>query len=237
MSSSGRRLNGAVAKSLGQAILSGGYASGSVLLTEMAAAETMGVSRGAYREAIQVLIAKGLVESRTRTGTRVMPRHKWNMLDPDVLEWAFADTPDMHLLRSLFELRSAIEPYAAQLAAKRRDGHDLEVMRRSLETMARETLATKAGQTADREFHAAIIFATRNDALNALCSGITAGVEWTTRFKQRDRALPRDPIPEHQRVYKAIRASDPDEAAAAMSSLVTLALDDTWFGMGEALVR
>ncbi len=191
---------------------------------------------GIYREAVQVLIAKGLVESRTKTGTRVLPRHRWNMLDPDVLEWAFADTPDMQLLRSLFELRSAIEPYAARLAAKRRDDDDLRTMHDALEMMAGETLATKAGQAADRAFHAAIIFATRNDAPTSLSSGITAGVEWTTRLRQRDRALPRDPIPDHRRVYDAIHAGDPDEAAAAMSSLVTLALDDTWFGLSEALV-
>ena len=78
--SSGRRLRGAVAHKLGVAILSGRYAPGETLSGEIAFAEELDVSRGAYREAIQVLTAKGLVESRPKAGTRVLPRARWNLL-------------------------------------------------------------------------------------------------------------------------------------------------------------
>jgi DNA-binding FadR family transcriptional regulator len=60
----GRRLHGAVAHKLGLAILSGEYAPGDTLSGEVAFAEELQVSRSAYREAVQVLTAKGLVESR-----------------------------------------------------------------------------------------------------------------------------------------------------------------------------
>ena len=86
----GRRLHGAIAHRLGTAILSGQYAPGDVLPGEVAFAGELDVSRSAYREAVQVLTAKGLVESRTKAGTRVLPRHRWNLLDPDVLASAFA---------------------------------------------------------------------------------------------------------------------------------------------------
>ncbi len=236
-SSTGRRLRGAVVQTLGRAVLSGEYPPGDVLPGEIVFAESLGVSRGAYREAVQVLIAKGLVESRPKSGTRVLPRSRWNMLDPDVLAWAFAGTPDMRLLRSLFELRSAIEPFAARLAAERRDRNDLRVMEGALAVMHRETLATEAGQEADRKFHEAILAASQNDAMVALSSSIAAGVEWTTRFKQRDRALLRDPLPDHQNVFDAIAAGNPDGAAESMALLVKLALDDTWFGMGAMVNR
>src|SRR5207237_9005935 len=90
------------------------------LPTEAMAAAPLGVSRAAYREAVQTLIAKGLVESRPKAGTRVLPRERWNLLDPDVLAWAFAREPDLRLIDSLFELRGIIEPAAAELAAERR---------------------------------------------------------------------------------------------------------------------
>ena len=223
----GRRLRGAIAHKLGVAILSGEYRPGDVLTGEVAFSEALDVSRGAYREAVRVLAAKGLVESRPKAGTRVLPRRRWNLLDPDVLAWAFTGEPDAQLVRSLFELRGVVEPAAAAFAAERRDRADLAAMKDALATMRRETLTTEAGRAADRAFHAAILHATRNDALVVLAASIGAAVSWTTLFKQRARALPRNPIPDHVRVYDAIAASDPAAASAAMRVLVDLALEDT----------
>ena len=225
--SSGRRLRGAVAHKLGVAIVTGQFAPGETLSGEVAFAEELNVSRGAYREAIQVLTAKGLVESRPKAGTRVLPRQRWNLLDPDVLAWAFTGEPDAQLVRSLFELRLVIEPAAAALAAMRRDKAELKVMRDALAAMKRHSLATDQGRQADRAFHDAILQATQNDAMVVLSASIGAAVNWTTHYKQRLRALPRDPIPDHARVFDAIAAEDADEASAAMRALVELALEDT----------
>lgn len=223
----GRRLHGAIAHRLGTDILSGKYAPGDVLSGEVAFAEELQVSRSAYREAIQVLTAKGLVASRPKAGTRVLPRERWNLLDPDVLGWAFAGEPDIEFVRSLFELRAIVEPAAARLAAQRRDKTDLKIMKTALADMRRHTLMTEAGRAADRDFHNAILQATRNQALMVLSASISAAVNWTTQFKQRARALPRNPIPDHVRVYDAIASGDGDGAAEAMNSLIDLALEDT----------
>jgi DNA-binding FadR family transcriptional regulator len=227
----GRRLHGAIAHKLGVAILSAEYAPGDILPGEVAFAGTLGVSRSAYREAVQVLTAKGLVESRPKAGTRVLPRNRWNLLDPDVLAWAFAGEPDINFVRGLFELRGIVEPAAAAFAAERRDRADLRVMKDCLAGMRRHTLATEAGRAADREFHDAVLHATRNDALVVLSASIGAAVSWTTQFKQRARNLPRNPIPDHVRVYDAIAAADAPGASAAMRSLVDLALEDTKLAM------
>ena len=228
----GRRLRGAVANRLGVAILSGEFAPGDTLSGEIAFSEALNISRSAYREAIQVLTAKGLVESRPKAGTRVLPRQRWNLLDPDVLAWAFMGEPDEQLIRSLFELRLIMEPAAAGLAATRRDRDDLKAMKDGLVGMRRHSLATDQGRLADRQFHDAILQATRNDALIALSASIGAAVSWTTQFKQRSRALPRNPIPDHAAVYDAIAAGDSDAASAAMRVLVDLALQDTASAMG-----
>lgn len=224
---SGRRLRGAVAHYLGTAIVSGRIAPGERLTGEVANSEALDVSRSAYREAVQVLTAKGLVESRPKAGTRVLPRSRWNMLDPAVLAWAFSGEPDLDFVRDLFELRAIVEPNAARLAAERRDKADLKAMKDALGKMRRHTLATEAGRAADRDFHDALLQATHNSTLIALSASIGAAVNWTTQFKQRARALPRDPLPDHVRVFDAIVAGDGEAASQAMRVLVDLALEDT----------
>lgn len=226
-SRTGRRLHGAIARKVGVAILSGHYAPGDLLPTELALALDYDVSRSACREALKALAAKGLVESRPKTGTRVLARHRWNLLDPAVLEWAFTGQPDARLIRGLFELRGIIEPSAARLAAERRSQAELRDMKAALALMRTHTLTTEEGRSADREFHNLILQATQNDALITLSASIGAAVSWTTQFKQRARALPRNPIPDHARVYDAIAAGDAAGAERAMRDLVNLALEDT----------
>ena len=99
--------------------------------------------------------------------------------------------------------------------------------RRGLEGMAKHTLAVEAGRLADQEFHSALLRASGNEFVISLTSGVGAAISWTTVFKQRDNPLPRDPVPDHVRVYDAIKASDPDAAHKAMESLVDLAFLDT----------
>lgn len=234
---SGRRLRGAVAHYLGTAIVSGQILPGETLTGEVANAEALDVSRSAYREAVQVLTAKGLVESRPKAGTRVLPRSHWNILDPAVLAWAFSGEPDIDFVRDLFELRAVVEPAAARLAAERRDKSDIKALRNAIAGMRKHTLSTEAGRSADRDFHNAVLAATHNNALIALSSSIGAAVNWTTQFKQRVRALPRDPMPDHVLVCDAIVSGDPDRAVSAMRKLVDLALEDTRASMRDAPPR
>lgn len=221
------RLHGAIARDLGVAIVSGDLPPGHVLGNEIEFSERLAVSRSAYREAVRTLAAKGLVESRPRTGTRVLPTARWNLLDPDVLAWLFESEPSEDIVDGLFELRLIVEPAAATLAALRRTDDDLSQMRDALETMERMTLRTDEGRSADRDFHQAVLAATRNPPLISLASTIGAGVRFTTLYKQRKRRLPPDPMPEHWAVFSAIEAGDGALAKAAMETLVTSALAQT----------
>lgn len=221
------RIHGAIAHDLGVAIVSGRYAPGDTLSGEIAFSEALKVSRSAYREAVRILAAKGLVESRPKTGTRVSARARWNLLDPDVLAWTFEAEPSEDFIRGLFELRQIVEPAAAALAAERRTDAQLAGMADALDTMGRHGLATATGRAADQAFHNLILEATRNEPLTSLSSTIAAAVGWTTIFKQRKRALPRDPLPDHVALHRAIAAGDAAAAREAMTTLVRLALEDT----------
>lgn len=222
-----RRIHGTIAHDLGVAILAGHHQPGEILPGEIDFAHALGVSRSAYREAVRILIAKGLVESRTRTGTRVSPRERWNLLDPDVLAWSFESEPSEAFVRDLFELRMIVEPAAAELAALRRNDADLRRLDEAIEGMRRHGLASAEGQAADQLFHTAILSAARNAPLITLASSIGAAVSWTTIYKHRKRGLPRDPLPDHEKLYEAIVAADPTAARTQMAELVRLALEDT----------
>ncbi|EQB06635.1 GntR family transcriptional regulator [Sphingobium quisquiliarum P25] len=227
------RIHQAIARDLGTAILMGRHRPGDLFEGEIEAAERLGVSRTAYREAVRILVAKGMLESRPKAGTRVLPRSRWNVLDPEMLAWMFAGEPDPAFIRDLFELRGVIEPAAAEFAARRRTEDQIATMQRALEEMERHGLSTPAGRLADQQFHNAILAATHNDALAALASSVGAAVGWTTMFKQRKQKAPRDPLPDHQAVCRAIAASDAAAARDAMMELLRLALADMDLALPE----
>jgi DNA-binding FadR family transcriptional regulator len=221
------RLHGAIARDLGVQIVAGRYRPGHILNGEIDASDRLKVSRTAYREAVRILAAKGLVESRPKVGTRVSVPERWNLLDPDVLSWIFEHEPADSLLNGLFELRRIVEPQAAALAAERRTEADLVAMAQALEGMGKHSLAVDAGRVADQNFHSALLRASGNAFVASLISSIAAAVTWTTIFKQRHHQLARDPLPDHVRVYEAVRAGDPAAAQRAMTALLDLALLDT----------
>jgi DNA-binding FadR family transcriptional regulator len=220
------RIHQALARDMGIAILSGEFAPGEAFGGEIEQSKVHGVSRTPYREAMRILIAKGLLESRPKAGTHVTPRRRWNVLDPDMLEWMFSGTPDERFIADLFELRGIIEPAAAALAAMRHDEADLARMDAGLDGMRKYGLATAEGQAADQEFHTALLDASRNEALTSLATSVAAAVRWTTRFKQARDKHPRDPLPEHEAVRAMIATGAPDRAEAAMRRLLQLALAD-----------
>lgn len=222
----GLRIHQSIARQLGTAILTGQYAPGDSLDGEIEASERLGISRTAYREAMRILIAKGLIESRPKAGTHVLPRRRWNLLDPDMLAWMFAERPDEAFVRDLFELRAIIEPEAAALAAARCDAAHLEAMAAALAGMRAHGLSTPAGQAADQEFHSTMLDGAGNAALTSLVGSVGAAVRWTTHFKQRASPHPRDPLPEHEAVYRAILARDPDRARASMAHLLRQSRED-----------
>ena len=220
------RIHQDIARRIGIAILSGKHAPGSAFSGEIENSEALGVSRTAYREAMRILTAKGLLESRPRAGTHVTPRSRWNLLDPEMLAWMFSGEPDPEFIRDLFELRGIIEPAAAALAAQRRSENQVAAMRVALDSMEELGLSVEAGQAADREFHRLILEASSNEALIALAGSVGAAVQWTTRYKRRADPNPRDPVPEHIALWEAIAASDSHAARSAMIQLLDLALGD-----------
>lgn len=223
------RIPAAIARDIGVQIVSGRIKPGDVLNGEIETSDRLHVSRAAYREAVRILAAKGLIKAMRKVGTRVTPREEWHLLDPDVIGWIFEFEPDNMILENLFELRRIVEPEAAALAAVRHSDKDLRLMAIALKGMSRHGLSSKAGRLADQAFHAALLRATGNAFVASLTAGVGAAVTWTTIYKGMHSRRLRDSVPDHQRVYDAITRRDPPAARLAMAELINLALKDTTY--------
>jgi DNA-binding FadR family transcriptional regulator len=219
------RLHTAVAREIAIAIVTGGYRPGEALMGENGASEALGVSRAAYREAIRTLVAKGLVESRPKTGTRVCPRTRWNLLDPEVLGWILENDPAPAFLTELFELRLSIEPRLAELAAERRSDADLARMLAAVVDMEHHEPDSEAAEEADRRFHEALALAAGNELMSQLTATISVSVGYVARAK-RQAAEHRDSTDDHRRLMEAIESADPLGARAIATRIISRGLAD-----------
>ena len=110
-----------VARVLGEEIVGGALPPGHVVnLAELA--ERFSRSRTVVREAVRVLESLGLVVSQRRVGVTVQPSTAWSVLSPQVIAWRLASDAREEQLRSLTQLRQAVEPAAARAAAALRQG-------------------------------------------------------------------------------------------------------------------
>ncbi len=214
------RLHAQIARDLAIAIVSGAYKPGERLFGEIASSERLNVSRTVYREAVRILVAKGLVSSRPKAGTIVNAQSLWHLLDPELLGWAFEKEPDSSLLESLYELRGIVEPRAAAFAAERRSEVQLYAIRDCVERMAKATLRTEEGRTADRDFHVAVLAATGNSYIASLATSLGAAICATAFYLHGTERAQLDTVPDHRRVYEAIAGRDSDRAEVEMRALI-----------------
>jgi DNA-binding FadR family transcriptional regulator len=95
---------------MGQRIVSGDLQPGEVLPDQTELSRQFGVSRTVIREATKVLTAKGMVDSRPKRGTMILPREHWHLLDPDVLAWQEAYLPGVDFATDIMDVREVVEP-------------------------------------------------------------------------------------------------------------------------------
>jgi DNA-binding FadR family transcriptional regulator len=214
-----------VGDQLGLAIIRGDYPPGAIMPPEVKLCEMLGVSRTAMREAIRGLIAKGLVESRPKLGTRVRDPEYWNHLDTDVLRWQLEVTDTESYLRKMFQLRHATEPAAAAIAAENADSHDRERMEAAFQGMVDAGADNVLWVDADLAFHRSIYLATHNEFFWPIGQLFSVALKEMFRIAAQGSHRPRA-IVEHGDLLRAILERKPDLArAAALTLLGNAAVD------------
>lgn len=161
-----------VLNAIGERIISGELSPGDVLPKEDTLSEQYEVSRTVIREAVKGLAARGLVESRPKVGTIIRPREDWQMLDPSVLEWVASSTPASDFMLSLAEVRLAIEPGMAGIAARNASEENIEAISTAYENLEKAQGDEEAWARADLAFHASIVDACNNEFLTYIVRAI-----------------------------------------------------------------
>ena len=207
-----------VVEDLGVRIVRGDLSSETAFPKEADLENEFGVSRSVIREAVKTLAAKGLLESKTRTGIRVLPPVHWNLLDAEALSWRYTAMPPSQFFGELFEVRSMIEPDAAALAAERATADDLAEIGAAFQAMTEASQADVSGIEADLRFHRGILAACHNPLLLQMGNLISVGLLISHRFSRESFIIF---LPKHRDVLLAIEERHPQRAHDAMRRLLT----------------
>ena len=209
-----------VAHDLGQRIVRGDYKPGALLPNEAECGQMYKVSRTAVREAVKMLSAKGLIQSRPKIGSRVEPRASWNLLDRDVIGWYWMTVDFPNFARDVQQIRFMIEPEAAALAAKNRTPQHLAEIEVAYQAMADAVGDEAAWNAADVNFHLAVLNASGNEFIppfGRVIESLLANLFAVTVAHLRNRMKV---LPQHEAILVAIRARKPDLARTAVRRLL-----------------
>jgi DNA-binding FadR family transcriptional regulator len=212
-----RSLFGYVVDALGSRIVRGDLKPGDTLPNEADLGRELGASRSVVREAVKSLASKGLLEARTRVGTRVLSPSQWNLLDRDVLGWRYAAMPPMQFFREMFDIRRMIEPEAAAIAAERATEADIAAMDEAFRDIETAEESSAQAIDADTRFHRAILAASHNELMVQMGTLIGIGLMVSFRISSSSFGVF---IEHHRGVLKAIRQHDQAAARAAMQQLL-----------------
>lgn len=211
-----------IAKVLGGEILAGVHKAGSKMPAEQELLTRFKVSRTVLREVLKTLAAKGLVVSKVRVGTHVLDHVHWNYFDADVLAWKADLGFDSDFSAALAEVRRALEPAAARLAAERRTVQEIAALRESVAQMDRSRLSRQGFAEADLAFHLAIGAASGNPLFRSIAAVTEAALfaafslSSPTESQERHKAV----VEGHRAIVDAIEAGDGEGAANAMLAII-----------------
>lgn len=219
----GRNLTYGLLDLLGRQIVTGAFEA-RTFPTEAELSATHGVSRSVTREAVKMLTAKGLLTARPRQGTSVQPVSSWNLFDADVLRWLLERKFSVELLAQFNQLRAAIEPAAAALAASCADATGLALIDAGFERMAAAERGEDDVLDADISFHLSILRACGNPFFAQFRDVVSTALRTSIRVTNRIQGRTADLVA-HGAVRDAIFASDPQAAQAAMNAIIGDVMD------------
>jgi DNA-binding FadR family transcriptional regulator len=215
-------LHSQVLDELGQAICEGRMPAGTTFTTEALEIKYQ-VSRSVVRESLRALEAMGMVSSKRRVGNRVLPMSEWNVYDLSVIRWRLAGHGRIAQLRSLTQLRTAIEPEAAKLAASR------GALEQASDLMGLAGRLWAAGRSGDRdlfltldvEFHSLVMEMSGNEMFSRLNNLVSEVLIGRTNYGLMPQYPHNDALQMHVDVANAIQSGNADAAGAAMLGIMT----------------
>jgi GntR family transcriptional regulator, galactonate operon transcriptional repressor len=226
-----RNLFAHVVEELGIRIVRGDLKPNEAFPNEADLGREFGASRSVIREAVKSLAAKGLIESKTRTGIRVLTPMHWNLLDVEVLAWRYSTMPPEQFYHELFEIRLMIEPEAAFLAAQRASQQEIDAISGAYEGMAAASETGASGIDQDLAFHRGILAAAQNPLLLQVGNLIAVGLYISHRISSESYTVF---LPLHKKVLDAIAKRSAETARRAMQRLLSETLEFVSSHLGKS---
>jgi DNA-binding FadR family transcriptional regulator len=221
-----KNVHGNTVDLLGEAIVSGRYTVGASIPPEPVLCTELGVSRTVVREAVKSLIAKGLVSTGPKVGTRVLASDAWNWFDPDVITWQSKAGLTPEFLRDLQDLRRVVEPAAVRLAAEHATAQDIAEIEAAYEGMRRAVEEGGDYVTYDLRFHQGLLKACRNRMLVQMSKALSALLRTSFEISTGRKDGTRNSLPLHREVLDAVIARNPARAERAIVVLIDGAHND-----------
>lgn len=214
-----KSMHARIVRDLGTRILAGEFVPGDRLPTEAELLAEYDISRPVLREAVRVLVAKGLVQSRQRAGATVRPRSDWHLLDPDVLYWFIQTQPQPVFVETLMTARRIFEPAVAALAAKVASD---EALKHVAEAYAGMEAARSPEELLepDLAFHRRIAEATDNALLAYIGNMLSLALRESIKLSSKHPNTHALSLPRHKAILTAMLNRDP--LAAQQAALVQL---------------
>lgn len=214
-------LHSSVLDALGREITSGTIQPGAVITLDQIQ-RRFGVSRTVARETMRLLESMQLLTSKRRVGLVVRPVDEWDVFDPRVIRWRLQGNEREAQLRSLTELRAAVEPLAAGSAARYATDDDrLRIVDLAARMRAHgDTADLEVFLDLDVEFHGLLLRASRNEMFAALTGVVAEVLAGRTRHGlMPDMAHP-EALEAHEAVARAVHDGDAAEAERAMTAIM-----------------
>jgi len=205
---------------LGEAIVAGRYGEGAVLPPEPLLCEQLGVSRTVVREAVKSLVAKGLLRTGPKVGTRVQPPADWNWFDPDLVAWQSKAGLTRDFVRDLHELRVVVEPAGVRLAAQRATAQDIAELEAAFAGMTQAVEHGGDYVTSDLRFHQGLLRASHNRLMMQMSKALAAVLRVSFELSTLQPGRAGGSLPQHRAVLDAVIARDPDKAERAILVLI-----------------
>jgi len=211
---------------LGEAIVSGRYLPGASLPPEPMLCEEYGISRTVVREAVKSLVAKGLLITGPKLGTRVLPSDDWNWFDPDVVVWQSKAGLTREFLRDLQELRRVVEPAGVRMAAERATAADIADVEAAYAGMKHAIEQGGDYVAHDLRFHQGLLRACHNRMVVQMSKALGALLRTSFEISTSRPDGPAGSLPLHRAVLDAVIARDPRKAERASLVLIDGAAED-----------
>jgi DNA-binding FadR family transcriptional regulator len=211
---------------LGEAIVGGRYPAGLAIPPEPLLCEELGVSRTVVREAVKSLVAKGLLVTGPKVGTRVLPEDSWNWFDPEVVMWKSRMGLTREFLRDLQELRRVVEPAGVRLAAQRATAQDVADIETAYAGMKHAIEHGGDYVSSDLRFHQGLLRACHNRMVVQMSKALGALLRTSFEISTTRPDGPASSLPLHRAVLDAVIARNPAKAERACLVLIDGAQED-----------